>query len=301
MKPAAPVTNATWRDFWLNEGFTVYLENRIQEAVFGAQRANMEATLELQDLEAEMADLEPRDEILHVDLTDRDPDEGFTLVPYVKGMLLLRTLEGEVGREKFDAFLRGYFDRFAFQSITTEDFVEYLEADLPEAATAVPVEEWIEQPGLPVGAVLPESDAFDQVASLRDQWLAGEIAASALPWGQWSTQEKLRLLSTLPEGVSSEKMAELDRAFSLTKSRNAEIIHRWLLEATKRGYDPAKPRVEEFLTSVGRRKFLKPLYEALAETEEGKQRAKAIYQKARPGYHPIAQATVDQILGVTGD
>src|SRR5690606_32267463 len=136
------VTNATWRDFWLNEGFTVYLENRIQEEVYGRKRSDMEAALEVQDLEAEMAELEPRDQVLHVDLAGRDPDEGFTLVPYVKGMLLLRTIEGAVGREKFDAFLRGYFDRFAFQSITTDDFRQYLDANLPEGAAAVPVEQW---------------------------------------------------------------------------------------------------------------------------------------------------------------
>lgn len=295
------VTNATWRDFWLNEGFTVYLENRIQEEVFGPARSDMEAALEVQDLEAEMEDLEPRDEILHVDLAGRDPDEGFTLVPYVKGMLLLRTLEAAVGRERFDEFLRGYFDHFAFQSITTEDFRNYLEAALPAAVEAVPVEAWIEEPGLPDGAVRPESDAFEQVAAVRDQWIGGEIAASALPWNDWTTQEKLRMLSTLPDSLGADRMAELDQAFALTASRNAEIIHRWLLESTERGYEPAEPRVEEFLIEVGRRKFLKPLYEALAETEEGKQRAVAIYEKARPGYHPIAQATVDQILGVSGD
>ncbi len=295
------VTNATWRDFWLNEGFTVYLENRIQEEVYGRKRSDMEAALEVQDLEAEMAELEPRDQVLHVDLAGRDPDEGFTLVPYVKGMLLLRTIEGVVGRAKFDAFLRGYFDRFAFQSITTEDFRQYLEANLPEGAAAVPVEQWLEQPGLPEGAVRPQSDAFDQVEAVRDRWIGGDVAAGSIPWGDWTTQEKLRLLSTLPEGVGPERLAELDEAFSVTRSRNAEVIHRWLLESTNRQYTPAEPRVEEFLTEVGRRKFLKPLYEALAQTPEGKQRALSIYEKARPGYHPIAQATVDQILGVNGD
>ncbi len=295
------VTNATWRDFWLNEGFTVYLENRIQEEVYGLERSNMEAALEVQDLDAEMAELEPRDQVLHVDLAGRDPDEGFTLVPYVKGMLLLRTLESVVGRDAFDEFLRSYFDNFAFQSITTEDFERYLKANLPAAAEAVPLETWLEEPGLPAGAVRPESDAFDRVAAARDRWVNGETAATELPWNQWSTQEKLRLLSTLPESVDADRMAELDQAFSLTQSRNAEIIHRWLLESTERDYRPAEPRVEEFLIEVGRRKFLKPLYEALAETPDGKQRAIAIYEKARPGYHPIAQTTVDQILGVSAE
>lgn len=290
------VTNATWRDFWLNEGFTVYLENRIQEAVFGAERAEMEASLEVTGLREEMATLPEADEILHVDLTDRDPDDGFTLVPYVKGMLLLRTMEEAVGRERWDPFLRGYFDEFAFQSITTADFVAYLKANLPDAAAAVDLEEWIEQPGLPADAALPESDALAQVERARDSWLEGEVSAAELPMSNWSTQESLHFLSTMPDDISVERMAELDAAFELTQAQNAEIIARWLQESVERGYEPAYARLEPFLTSVGRRKFLTPLYEALVKTPEGKQRAAAIYEKARPGYHPIAQATVDQIL-----
>ncbi len=290
------VTNATWRDFWLNEGFTVYLENRIQEAVFGAERSAMEASLEVTGLREDMATLPEAGEILHVDLTDRDPDDGFTLVPYVKGMLLLRTMEEAVGRERWDPFLRGYFDEFAFQSITTADFVTYLTANLPEAAAAVDLEEWIERPGLPADAVLPESDALAQVERARESWLDGAVSAAELPMGNWSTQESLHFLSTMPDDISVERTAELDAAFELTEAQNAEIIARWLQESVERGYEPAYARLEPFLTSVGRRKFLTPLYEALVKTPEGKQRAAAIYEKARSGYHPIAQATVDQIL-----
>lgn len=290
------VTNATWRDFWLNEGFTVYLENRIQEEVFGADRSAMEASLEVTGLREDMDALPEADEILHVDLTDRDPDEGFTLVPYVKGMLLLRTMEEAVGRERWDPFLRGYFDHFAFQSITTADFVAYLKANLPEAAAAVDLDEWIKQPGLPADAVLPESDALTQVEQVRESWLAGGIPASDLPMSNWSTQESLHFLSTMPDSVGSERMTELDAAFDLTQAQNAEIIARWLQESIARGYEPAFVRLEPFLTSVGRRKFLSPLYEALVKTPAGKERAVAIFEKARPGYHPIAQASIDQVL-----
>lgn len=290
------VTNATWRDFWLNEGFTVYLENRIQEAVFGADRAAMEASLEVTGLREEMATLPEADQILHVDLTDRDPDEGFTQVPYVKGMLLLRTMEGAVGRERWDAFLRSYFDEFAFQSIRTADFLTYLQANLPGAANAVDLNEWIERPSLPQDAVLPVSDALAKVDASSQAWLTRTDGAESLPWADWSTQERLHFLTTMPSDMPIAKMAELDKAFHLTQAQNAEIIARWLQESVQRGYEPAYARLEPFLTSVGRRKFLKPLYDALVATPEGKQRAAAIYAKARAGYHPIAQATVDQIL-----
>jgi aminopeptidase N len=291
------VTNATWRDFWLNEGFTVYLESRIQEAVFGEKRALMEGALEVQELKEEMATLKPPDQILHVDLEGRDPDAGFTQVPYVKGMLLLRTIEKAVGRDKFDRFLRGYFDHFAFQSITTADFLSYLEHELPEAVEKVDIHAWTEEPGIPADAAIPQSTALAEVSKLRDRWLKGEITLADLPAKSWATQEWLAFLSGLPADAGVDRMQELDASFHLSESHNAEILFRWLLESVKRGYKPADEPLEEFLTSVGRRKFLKPIYEELAKTEAGKKRGLLIYEKARPGYHPIAQATVDQILG----
>ncbi|HEX9149610.1 MAG TPA: M1 family metallopeptidase [Thermoanaerobaculia bacterium] len=295
------VTNATWSDFWLNEGITTYIERRIIERVYGVRRAEMEAVLGRQDLEKEMADLPDKDEILHVDLAGRDPDDGFTDVPYEKGALLMRLLEETFGRQQFDRFLRSYFDHFAFQSITTEDFVRYLKSNLfdasPELAARIPLEEWIERPGLPAGAPRPRSQAFVAVEAATGRWLERKAPASALDTRAWSTQEWLHFLRALPLPLDRDRMAELDRTFALTASGNSEITNQWLSIAIASGYEPAYPRLEEFLTSMGRRKFLKPLYEALVKTPEGKARALAIYRKARPTYHPIAAAMVDKIVG----
>jgi leukotriene A-4 hydrolase/aminopeptidase len=298
------VTNATWRDFWLNEGFTVYLETRIQELVFGERRANMEAALELDSLRDEMKTQEPRDQVLYVELEGRDPDDGFTQVPYIKGMLFLRTIEKAVGREKFDAFLRGYFDHFAFQSITTGDFLSYLDEHLlsrePGVAEKLRIHEWIHEPGLPDNAALPGSDALEEVATSAKAWIAGDTGLAGIPTGDWSTQEWLHFLRSLPEQLSPEQMQQLDTAFGFTKAGNSEIAHQWLLIAVRNQYQPAYPRVEEFLTTVGRRKFLRPLYEELAKTPEGRQRAEEIYAKARSGYHPISQVAVDELLKTGG-
>jgi len=275
------VTNATWSDFWLNEGFTVYVERRILEKVYGPQREEMEAVLGRRELDREMAGLPEGDRVLHIDLDGRDPDDGCTLVPYEKGALLLRTIEHAVGRDRFDRFLRSYFDHFAFQSITTADFLTYLSAELPEAK-AVELNAWIYQPGVPPGAADPHSDVF---ARIEAGWPADTAA--------WSTQEWLHFLRFQKE----PDMARMDREFHLTDSRNSEILHQWLLMAVKANYEPALGRIEPFLCSVGRRKFLKPIYTELMKTDEGKVRAQAIYAKARPGYHPIAQTTIDGIVG----
>ncbi len=294
------VTNATWRDFWLNEGFTVYIERRIQEKVFGAERSAMEAVLERQDLEREMATLKPEDQVLHINLKGRDPDDGFTQVPYIKGMLFLRSLEAAFGGDRFDTFLKGYFEHFAFQSITTQEFLDYLQKNLlagnPELAAKIPIDEWINKPGIPASAPRATSDAFTKVAGYAKDWVDGKIKASAIPTRNWTTQEWLHFLTALPEKLDAKQMAELDQAFHFTKTGNDEILDQWLLMAIRNHYTAADARLRSFLIEVGRRKYIKPLYQELAKTPEGKAKAREIYRVARPGYHPIAAATIDEIL-----
>jgi leukotriene A-4 hydrolase/aminopeptidase len=294
------VTNATWSDFWLNEGFTVYLERRILETVYGREREEMEAVLGLRALDEDLATLDDPDEILHVDLKGRDPDAGFTQVPYEKGALFLRHLEETFGRTRFDRFLRSYFDHFAFQSITTADFVDYLKKNLldrdSKLAARVPVDEWINKPGIPSNAPKPTSPAFSRVEGEAQRWLRNEIPASKISAAKWTTHEWLHFLNSLPKDLDRKKMEELDQAFHLTGSGNSEIAFQWLLMSIRNRYEPAYPRLEEFLTSIGRRKFIKPLYEELAKTPEGKERALAIYRRARPTYHPIAVTSIDEVL-----
>lgn len=272
------VTNATWADLWLNEGFTVHVERRILERLYGSGRAAMEAVLGRRELDREMAGLPESERVLHLELAGRDPDDGCTLVPYEKGALMLRTIEREVGRERFDAFLRAYFDRFAFSSITTVEFLEYMRRELPVAA---PLDEWIYCPGIPAGAAEPHSDVF---ARIEAGWPRDT--------SEWSTHEWLHFLRS----QESPDMPRLDREFRLTESGNSEILHQWLLMALKANYEPALGKVEEFLCAVGRRKFLKPMYGELMKTPEGRERARRIYARARAGYHPIAQATIDGIV-----
>jgi len=290
------VTNATWRDFWLNEGFTVYIERRIIEELYGRGREEMEAVLGVQAMDADLGRLDTRDQVLHADLGGRDPDEGMTQIAYEKGALFLRHLEEAVGRDEFDEFLRGYFDHFAFQSITTADFESYLAERL--TVDAVPVTEWIYEPGLPASAPRPASDVFERLEVQASRWVSGEIAATNLDTAEWTTFEWLHFLGVLPEELSLERLGELDRAYELTESGNAEIVHQWLLIAIRNSYRPADSRLERYLVEIGRRKLILPLYAALAETPAGLTRARAIYDRARPGYHPISSDSIDAVLGV---
>ncbi len=296
------VTNATWSDFWLNEGFTTYFENRIMEALYGADRADMLQALGRQELVALLDELKnkPGNQVLHVDLTGRDPDDGATIVPYEKGAAFLRMIEQQVGRARFDAWLRGYFQRHAFTSLTTDqflaDFREYLLQDDAGLEARMRVDEWLEKPGLPSNAAAPRSAAFDRVDEAARRF-AGGAAPGSLETSDWTTQQWQRFLSSLPPSLTSVQMGELDAAFHFTASGNSEILFTWLRLAIPRHYEPAVPALERFLTSQGRRKFLTPLYKDLLASRWGKEEAKHIYLKARPLYHSVATATLDPIVG----
>ncbi|MEQ1931962.1 MAG: leukotriene A4 hydrolase C-terminal domain-containing protein, partial [Parvularculaceae bacterium] len=244
------VTNATWRDSWLNEGVTSYVENRVVEAVFGPERAAMERALDLEILKRDVAEAE-RPELTQLKLPAdlKDPDEGFSQVAYVKGAFLLKFLEERFGREAFDQFLKAYFDKYAFKSVTTEDFVaeiNALRASKPDAVSDAELREWINGQGVPASVIVPQSDAFDRLAAGQQKWLAGSIKPQALPTAAWTTQEWLRFINTLPEDIAPARLGELDAAFKLSTAGNSEIAAAWYLRAVKAGYEPALPEVEKF-------------------------------------------------------
>ncbi len=292
------VTNATWSDFWLNEGFTTYLERRIVESLYGRDRAEVEGVLAMVELDDELKQLPEKDQVLHIDLAGRDPDDGMTRIAYEKGAIFLRTLEEAVGRERFDAFLKGYFDHFAFQSITTADFRAYLEKRLFDGKRpSVDLDAWLDRPGLPADRARPSSARLGTIDAAAKGWLTGSLAIDRLGSSDWSTQDWIRFLRALPEQLTVDQMRALDRAFKLTERGNSEIAHQWLLIAIRNHYQAADDRLESYLISIGRRKLVLPLYKALAATPAGKKRALEIYAKARPGYHSITTQTVDRLLG----
>lgn len=285
------VTNATWRDLWLNEGFTTYLTYRIMEMIYGHDRFKKEAVLGYQDLENDVAALEENDEILAIDLRGRNPDDVFSNIPYEKGALFLREIEHKIGRENFDAFLMQYFKDFAFKSITTDTFIAYLDDTLlkqyPDKLDANRIHTWIFEPGIPEGAPHPESDAFTKIDDTRSAWLSGDMKAADIETAQWTVHEWLYFLNNMPESLSEAQLAELDSAFSLTSTKNNEIAHSWLMIAVQNNYQPAYDRLYSYLVSIGRNKLVKPLYRELSKTPEGKAFAKRAFEEAKPGYHPL--------------
>lgn len=262
----------------------------------------MEKVLGVGDYLAELPTLDEGVRMLHVDLEGRNPDDAMTQVAYEKGACFLRRIEELVGRADFDRFLRGWFDGHAFESVTTEQFVAYLQRELfaarPDAASKLDLKEWLYGGGVPADLPRPRSTMLDAADSQVERWKAGTPAAQLVVTG-WATQQWLRFLDALPADIDLARLAELDAAFRFTESGNSEIQCAWFLRCIKNRYPAADARLAEFLMSVGRRKFLKPLYTELAATPEGLQRARDIYAKARPRYHSVSVGTLDKILGWT--
>jgi hypothetical protein len=295
------VTNATWNDFWLNEGFTTYIESRIMEELRGKSYADMLRQLGRQDLQAAVTEAggpQSPDTRLNLDLTGRDPDAGMNDIAYEKGAAFLQTVESVVGRERLDKFLRDYFDHFAFQPMSSDRMLAYMKKNLLSAdeVQKIDVQSWIYDPGIPANMPKIESEIFAAVEKQVESWKGG-APASSLTTKDWSTQEWLHFLRALPDTIPAARLTDLDKTFNLSSSGNSEILFVWLRMAIANRYEPAFPALEHFLTSQGRRKFVAPLYADLAKTDWGKAMAMRIYTRARPTYHSVSVGTIDKTLG----
>ena len=294
-------TNATWADFWLNEGFTTYATTRIVEAIYGPKVAAQEIALGVDSLNKEIATLGglgAADTRLHIDLKGRNPDDGLTEIAYEKGAAFLRTIEAAVGRQRFDAWLKGWFDRQRFKPVTSAIFLADLRQHLIKGDQALEqrlmLDQWVYQPGLPSNMVKPDPRAFanvDQAVAAFARGAAPDTAA----WGGWNSAERLRFLNKLPRQLPTGRLDALDQAFGLNAIGNNEVRFAWLELAVANRYDPAVPSLEQFLTSLGRRKFVRPLIKALAETPWGKPIAARIYARGRPLYHPLVTQELDKL------
>ena len=296
------VTNATWRDGWLNEGFTTYFERRIMEAVYGEERARLEWGVGQQDLRGALAELKPDEAwqgALAPDLSLHKGQDG-SAVAYEKGALFLYQLERRFGRSQLDAFLQGWFDRHAFTSVTTPQFVAELQDGLmrqyPGRIDAAFLARWIDDAGLPADAELVRSDTLARVDVQRMRWEQGSLATDALQTSGWTVQEWLHFLNRASRPQPVARLQEMDRRYQFTVSSNAEIAHAWFRLALASGYPGLEPALQSYLVGIGRLKLIEPLYEDLLQSPSGSEFARRVYAQARPGYHVIAQIRLDRLL-----
>jgi aminopeptidase N len=293
------VTNATWSDSWLNEGFTTYFENRIMEAVYGKERAAMYSDLDWDGLVRDIKDAGGSD--APTTRLHGDPGATFGQLDYFKGSNFLRMIETAVGRAKWDAYLRSYFDRHAFQPQTTAGFLADLRANLIKGDKALEakleLDRWAYQPGLPDNAVHVTSATLAAVDAKLKAFSAGGPASAVQPSG-WATQQWLRFLNGLDRKQTPARLKELDETLGLSASNNAYVRSAWAELAIANLYEPALPSIEAFVNHVGRGLLIYPIYKDLmAQGDWGKPIARKFYEEAKAGYHPGAAAGVAKIVG----
>ena len=291
------VTNATMNDFWLNEGFTVWAERRIIEALYGTEAMAMGAAIGRHGLDQAVQRFGEDSEYtrLENDLEGVDPDSVYSVVPYEKGFLLVALMEKTLGREAFDQFILDYIDRFKFTSLTTPEFEAYVTEALPGLLERVDAKRWIHGEGVPETAPAFPSPKLDELWGLGDGFATGARPA-AEAWASWSVEEKLVYLQRIPAVIDPADCAWFDEQFDLTASTNPEILNQWLVIAAGSGYEPAFDRIRSFLGSVGRMKFLKPIYAALHAGETTRALAAEIFEASKDDYHPIARGGLEAVL-----
>ncbi|WP_426753683.1 M1 family metallopeptidase [Myxococcus sp. Y35] len=286
------VTNASAEHFWLNEGFTVFAERRILEALAGPEMASLHGALGRRALDSALQHFRAHPQLtsLRTHLAGVDPDEAFSQIPYEKGYLLLRAMEDAAGRPAFDEFLRRYLATYRFRALTTEEFVAFAEKELPGVLAKVDAEAYLHRPGVPVGAPSPRSLRLEAMEKLRGSVPTPEQAKD------WTPTEWQLYLESLPRETPRDVIQQLDARFSLTQSRNPEVLVAWLVAAVRASWEPAVSRTETFLGEVGRMKYLKPLYGVLSATHEYRGLARMLFKKHAERYHPIARQGVELIL-----
>jgi len=291
------VTNATMDHFWLNEGFTVWAERRILEALHGEEAAVLGWAIGQKALDKEFERFGPTSDVtkLRADLKGTDPDDVYSSIPYEKGARLVTLLERTAGRPRFDQFLREYMARFRFTSITSEEFKDFLEGCLPGLGKEVGLDAWLYETGMPANAPVFRSKPLEDLTSLASGWTAGQRPAAAQIAG-WKPSEMLIYLQNLPREVDRASCEWLDKNLSLTGRGNYEILVEWLTIAAGSDYEPVFGRVREVLTRVGRMKYVRPLYKALGNHPRTRALAHEIFDAAKDGYHALSRRVAETVM-----
>ena len=299
------VTNATWNDFWLNEGFTVYFENRIMEAMYGKEIADINAVIEFQDLLTSLEFIEksehPEDSKLKLQLDDRDPDDGMTDIAYVKGAFFLRTLENIAGRNKFDKFLQSYFNSYAFKTITTESFIQYLNLNLLEPnSLTFNTNEWIYGKGLPENCIKINSKRLNKMESWAQEINSGKKVFNnkKIKRSDFVTQEWLVFIRKLSSELNIKTLNQIDSQLKFSSKANDAIKSQWFILNINAGNKKIRPYLERYLIKIGRRWYIESIYKSLMESRliDDKKFAKETFNKAKKGYHYISKNTIEKIV-----
>jgi leukotriene-A4 hydrolase len=306
------VSNASWEHFWLNEGWTTYLERRIQGKVHGDKHFHFSAIIGWKALKGSVELYGPDHEFtkLVIDLKGKDPDDAFSSIPYEKGFNFLYYLDRLVGREKWDTFIPHYFSTYRKKSLTSFDFRETLlsffskDLEASDALAKVDWDTWFYKPGLPEK---PDFDTTlaDACYALADRWQALNSSDSSFKPSPsdiscWTSGQVVVFLERITDFSTPlrKELVELMRGeYGFLKSENAEILSRFLTVGLKAKDERLYSKAAVVLGMWGRMKFVRPLYRLLNECDRNL--ALETFEKNKGFYHPICRGVVMKDLGIS--
>ncbi len=294
------VTNATWQDFWLNEGWTTYAEIRITEVLEGKEVTDLHAVYDEKRLKEVMERLGMDSPYTCLKLPDeKDADQFTTIIPYYKGYYFLRECEHAVGRERFDAFVHKYMARFQFQSLTTEAFLEFLKAELPDVFEKVNVQRWIYEPGLPEERHKPKSRLHDEVKKVLEDYQHG-IKPTREQIQNWHRYQTLSFLQGLPREIPVEDCRYFEEILELEKRNDVAFFYHFYLIAIASGYQAVLPRIEQFMEKIGRMLYVLPVVRAMIQTEWSRGYVRPLFERVRHRHHQITIHAIEGLLKEAG-
>lgn len=304
------VSNASWEHFWLNEGWTTYLERRIQAEVHGEPHRGFSAIIGWKALQDSVDRFGEDHEFtkLIVDLKNKDPDDAFSSVPYEKGFAFLYTLEGLIGKEKWDKFIPYYFETWREKSLDSFEFKETLlsffkdDKDAAQKLQDLDWDQWFYKPGYP-----PKPDFDDSLVkvcyALADAWESRgkgtktEFEPHSTDIKGWVANqsvvflEKLQGIKQTPSAQDIELMGKL---YGYDSSSNIELVSRYFVLGLKARCEKLYQPAADLLGQVGRMKFVRPLYQGLNEVDRGL--ALKTFERNKDFYHPICRQMVEKDL-----
>jgi aminopeptidase N len=295
------VTNATWDHFWINEGWTRYAEIRIAEALEGKDKAQLLMAIYLKNLLQTIDNFGAENDITRLRTTTEglDPDKNFSSIPYDKGHQFLLKLEAAVGRKRFDTFLQKYINKYQFRSITTEEFLIFLEKELPDVVEVVDVQNWVFDRAIPKDGFEAPSSLYDQTMTVLDAYLKGKLPSEE-DVANWDGAQIVAFLQGVLNQTPIEDCEYLDKLFGLANSKKAGVLSYFFEICINSGYQKIIPRVEKYLGRVGRGLAIAPIYSALVKQEWSRKDARRIFDGVKKGYHPVQVKNIESLLNEAG-
>ena len=302
------VTNKNWKNFWVNEGFTIFMERKLDSALLGEDMENLEAIVGNNELIADIKLLGEDSEYtkLSPDYGGNDPDDGFSTVPYEKGYQFLIFIEKLIGKDNFKEAMQRYIKKYRYKSVDYTAFKEVLEDLIREKYKKKPAkkliaeinwDKWLNDKGIPAYKNDFVSEYLKDAEKLAEDFLnEKEDDATVLKkFKEWHTNVKLAFLNYLLDNKEriNEKIAQnLKAKLNLAEEYNAEIKYMWYLLALDKKMEEEIPNIEKFLETHGRLKYIRPVY--FAWIEKDFEQAKEYFEKVKNLYHPFARRIIQE-------